>query len=193
MSIVMEQPPDQAPGRAAGPPRAPQGSGEREERTLYSLAQIQHLMRVEFNRAHRYRYPVACMLIGIDRLGHTRDVYGYEVKERIVETVVGMLMEATRASDFLGRTADDRLMAIIPHTPPEGAQVLAERLVASTAETQLEVDGKHVPISISVGLSHNQAGDTMYFDSLLMAAEAAMNDAVEQGGGRCVERAPGRS
>jgi diguanylate cyclase (GGDEF)-like protein len=177
------------PGGGSGQP----GSAEREERTLYSLAQIQHLMRVEFNRAHRYRYPVACMLIGIDRLGHARDVYGYEVKERIVEMVVGMLMEATRTSDFLGRTADDRLMAVIPHTPPEGAKMLAERLVAGAAETPLEVDGEKVPISISVGLSHSHSGETMYFDSLLQAAEGAMSQAVEEGGGRWIERAPGGS
>ena len=39
------------------------------ERSLFSLAQIQHLMRVEFNRAGRYSYPIVCMIIAIDRLG----------------------------------------------------------------------------------------------------------------------------
>lgn len=179
------------PAGSGGGPGA--GSPAREERTLYSLAQIQHLMRVEFNRAHRYRYPVSCMLIGIDRLGHTRDVYGYEVKERVVELVIQMLMDATRTSDFLGRTADDCLMAVIPHTPPEGARILAERLVQGAAEAAFEVDGEKVPISLSVGLSNNQEGGTMYFDSLLLAAQGALDEAVAGGGGAYVERAPGGS
>jgi diguanylate cyclase (GGDEF)-like protein len=163
---------------------------ERDERSLYSLAQIQHLMRVEFHRAQRYRYPVVCMLIGIDRLGHLRDVHGYEVKERVVASVVELLMRATRGSDFLGRTADDRLMAVIPHTPPEGARALAERLVAEVAQRPLAVGGAEIAISLSIGLSHNQLGETMYFDSLLHAAEAALGEAGERGG-CCVERLPG--
>ena len=88
-------------------------SRESTEHGLFSLAQIQHLMRVEFNRAQRYDYPIVCMMIAIDRLGHLRDIYGYESKEEIVDAVVGLLKSSTRGSDFLGRMADDRLLAVV--------------------------------------------------------------------------------
>ena len=79
------------------------------ERSLFSLTQIQHLMRVEFNRAQRYDYPIVCLMISVDRLGHLRDLYGYEAKEEIIDEVVALLKAQTRSSDFLGRMADDRL------------------------------------------------------------------------------------
>ena len=85
------------------------------DNSLFSLAQIQHLMRVEFNRAQRYGYAISCLMIAVDRLGHLRDMYGYDSKEEIVDTMIRLLKTETRSSDFLGRMADDRLLAVIPH------------------------------------------------------------------------------
>jgi diguanylate cyclase (GGDEF)-like protein len=164
-----------------------------DDRSLFSLVQIQHLMRVEFNRARRHRYPLSCLLISIDRLGHLRDVHGYEAKEAIVRSVVEALKAVTSQSDFLGRTADDRLMAVVPHTDVDGAKRLAERLMERVTESPLEVGGKPVSISLSIGFSHNMSGDTLYFDALLEAARRALNEASDAGGGACVLRAPGAS
>ncbi|HRV82168.1 MAG TPA: diguanylate cyclase, partial [Planctomycetota bacterium] len=100
-----------------------------DDGSLFSLAQIQHLMRVEFNRAQRYGYPIGCMMVGVDRLGYLRDLYGYQVKEVILDRVIDLLKSETRSSDFLGRLPDDRLLAVIPHTGGSGLKVLAERLL----------------------------------------------------------------
>ena len=70
------------------------------DKSLFSLAQIQHLMRVEFNRAQRYGYPISCIMVAVDRLGHLRDLYGYEAKEEIVDSVISLLANSTaKATD----------------------------------------------------------------------------------------------
>ena len=165
-------------------------SFEATDRHLFSLAQIQHLMRVEFNRAQRYRYPIACMLMSIDRLGHLRDLYGYDSKEEIVEAVISLLKSETRSSDFLGRLADDRLLAVVPHTPEQGCLVLAERLLAGVRGIDFQSEGRSIPISISIGLAFDEAGDALFFDSMLELAEEALADADEAGGGRVASRGP---
>ncbi len=154
------------------------------ERSLFTLAQIQHLMRVEFNRAQRYDYPIVCMLIAIDRLGHLRDLYGFETKEEILEGVVGLLKGATRSSDFLGRMADDRLLAVVPHTSPDGARILAERLLAGARGLTFEGDGRALQVTLSIGASHNAGGSTLFFDAMLAAAEDALCEATAEGGDR---------
>lgn len=161
------------------------------ERSLFSLAQIQHLMRVEFNRAGRYSYPIVCMIIAIDRLGHLRDLYGYEAKEGLLDSVVSLLKSETRASDFLGRMADDRLLAVVPHTPPEGAVQLAERLLGGVSTLDFESDGRTIQITLSIGISHNESGETLFFDAMLQSAESALSDAMTAGGARVSSREPG--
>jgi len=160
------------------------------DRQLFSLAQIQHLMRVEFNRAQRYDYPIACFMIAIDRLGHLRDLYGYEAKEEILDSFISLLKNETRTSDFIGRMADDRLLAVVPHTPPEGTSVLAERLLAGARGIDFNSEGRTIQVTLSIGISHSSVGETLFFDLLLQTAEEALGRAVAAGGDRVLTLAP---
>lgn len=162
-----------------------------DDRSLFSLAQIQHLMRVEFNRAQRYDYPIACMLIAVDRLGHLRDLYGFDAKEEILEGVVGLLKAQTRSSDFLGRMADDRLLAVVPHTSPEGATILVGRLLEGARSLEFNADGRAMQVTLSIGSSHNAGGATLFFDAMLASAEEALADASAGGGDRHETLDPG--
>ena len=158
---------------------------------LFSLSQIMHLMRVEFSRAQRYSYPLACLLISVDRLGYLRDLYGYDSKEAILEEVSRLLHAETRTCDFLGRLMDDRLLAVVPHTASPGARILAERILAGVRQLHFESEGRAIQVTVSVGASCLTDGSTMFFDTLLGAAEGALAAASEAGGDRYVERDPG--
>jgi diguanylate cyclase (GGDEF)-like protein len=158
---------------------------------LFSLSQIMHLMRVEFSRAQRYNYPIACVLLAIDRLSELRELYGYDSKEAILDETVRLLQAKTRSCDFLGRLADDKLLAILPHTSPEGVRTMAERVLRGIRELNFESDGKKLRVTASIGSSHNSGGTTMFFDTLLAAAEGALAEAAAAGGDRFAYRDPG--
>lgn len=158
-------------------------SGER--RALYSVAQIQHLLRVEHQRAQRYRYPLACLIVSIDQLGSVRDRLGYESKEQVLESVVTLLQHGLRASDFLGRTADDRLLVVVPHTGAAGMRQLGERLLAEArALTPLQAEVGR--LSLSLGWAATDGAPQAYHDMLLADAETAHAEAVALGGDRSV-------
>ncbi|MCC6409848.1 MAG: GGDEF domain-containing protein [Planctomycetes bacterium] len=161
------------------------------EPNLFSLSQIMHLMRVEFSRAQRYRYPVACLIVSVDRLNQLRDLYGYDAKEAILSEVIELLRTTTRSCDFLGRLSDDRFLAVVPHTPAEGARVLAERLLAATRQLEFQAEGRELKVTCSIGSSHNEGGATLFFDAMLSAAEGALAEAQSGGGDRYVARDPG--
>ena len=165
--------------------------GDPPEEAPFSLAQIMHLMRVEFGRAQRYRYPLSCLLIAVDRLGHLRDLYGYEAKEEILAEVVSLLEAQSRGCDFLGRLMDDRLLAVVPHTGAEGARVLGERLVAGARRLRFVSDDRELGVTLSVGASTTERGEPLFFDSLLAAAEGALEEASAAGGDRLSMRDAG--
>ncbi len=158
---------------------------------VFSLTQIRHLMRVEFNRAQRYSYPLSCVIVACDRLDHLRDKHGFEIKETVLEDVIGLLQGATRNCDYLGRLMDDRLMAILPHTGREGGEATARRILRSARELKFQAGGETLDVSLSVGLSHYENENTMFFDSLVEAAESALAEAFEGGGDRFAYRDPG--
>lgn len=166
-------------------------STEGTDSSLFSLSQIMHLMRVEFARSQRYGYPLACLLVSVDRLAELRDHYGYDAKEAILDEVVRILQESTRGCDYLGRLADDKLLAIIPHTPQDGLDILARRMLEGVRDLGFQAEGQDVDVSVSIGGSLSEGGRTMFFDTLLAAAEGALAESHHGGGGRYVHRDPG--
>jgi PleD family two-component response regulator len=85
---------------------------------------------------------------------------------------------------------DDRLLGVIPHTSPEGAKVLADRLVEGARRLRFEADGRTLQVTISIGASHNQKEGTIFFDALIQAAESAVTEAGSQGGDRLIIKDP---
>lgn len=167
-------------------PQEAEGAGPK----VFTLAQIRHLMRVEFSRAQRYGYPIVCLVIAVDQLGELRDRVGYEGKEAVLADVIALVQASTRASDFLGRLPDDRLMLVVPHTEPAGVEVMARRLVeaGSSLEAPL-LEGSS--LSLSVGASWMTAGETLFFDDLMATAESCAQEAAAGGGGAYLGRVPG--
>ena len=158
---------------------------------VFSLSQIRHLMRVEFGRAQRYGYPLSCLVIGIDRLEALRDLYGYDFRESVLAAVIELLQEETRTCDYLGRLMDDRLMAILPHTTAEGAQAGSRRILAAARKLSFTPQASSLGVTLSIGLSHYEDDNTLFFDSLVEAAEGALSEAMKSGGDRSAHRVPG--
>jgi len=164
-----------------------------DTRQLYSVAQIHHILRVEFGRSARHRYPLACLVISVDRLEGFRDRHGYEAKERVLDHVVLLLRGATRGSDYLGRTADDRLVAVVPHTDSVGARALSQRLLERARGSRIERLPEPFGISLSIGAAATGDGAETFHDAILAGAERALDEAVAGGGGRVVDAAAASS
>ncbi|MDP6538868.1 MAG: GGDEF domain-containing protein [Planctomycetota bacterium] len=160
-------------------------SNDREP-PLYSLVQIQHLMKVEFSRAQRYGYPLLCLMLGVDGLERLREHRGYDAKQRVMDALIALVQGQTRCSDFVGRLSDDRLLVVVPHAKKEHAEVLPERLLQGCRDMELEADGVRLRITLSIGASWLVSGETLFFDDLLRWAEVALEEASAGGGDRCV-------
>ncbi len=159
--------------------------------SLFSLTQIQHLMRVEFSRAQRYGYPLGVLVVEVDGLAALRDEQGYAARQDALSSVSSLMQRTTRSCDFLGRLVDDRLMAVLPHTRTEGVARTAERLLAGARDLGLE---RGVPgVRLNIGYSVFDGGSTLFFDALVDAAEAGLIEARTHGGDRAVLRSPAGS
>ncbi len=160
---------------------------EGPSRGIFSPEETERLMRTEFERAQRHRYPIVCMLIAVDRLSQLQDLYGRESEREILRAVTGVLRASTRDSDLIAPLADSRLLALFPHTPPDVAAIVARRLLAGARKLRFERDGRTLGVSVSVGVAHNQHAGSLSFDTLVGVAEEGLAVADAAGGDRFVE------
>ena len=162
-------------------------SFSRTGRGLFTRDEIRSLMQIEFERAERYSYPIACMLIQVDHLTQIQTVHGAESKEEVLFSVIDLVKNATRAGDLLGYIVDDRLMAVIPHTNPVAAKALSERLLMGGRGLTFAVGDRTLKVTLSIGLSHNQDPGAKSFATMERVAEEGILVADSSGGDRSVQ------
>ena len=154
--------------------------------SLFSQAQIMHLMKNEFARARRHGYPVGCVLLQVDRLQQLIDLHGLSLRQAVRRAMAELVRQKTRGSDLLGATSDDRYLLVLPHTSLEQTRVVAHRLHQLFGEVEVAVDGRALSLTVSAGITACDGAKTLFFDSLLAQAEAAAAYATRHGGDQVV-------
>lgn len=85
-------------------------------------------LRREFAAARRYDHPLSLLTLDVDGLAKVNAEQGYDAGDRLLLEVSEILLGRLRVADIAARIGDDDFAVILPHTPIEGARVLANRL-----------------------------------------------------------------
>ena len=151
-----------------------------------SVAQMLHLMRLEVDRALHHGYPITCLMIGLDGF---KDETDKPVVRQIMPALFQALKELTLANQVrgLGLTKESLIVAVFPHTDPQNVFQLSEVLVERVHSLYVPGYTAGDPLTISVGLGHNQHADPTTFELLLQEAETGLNLAQSAGGDRAVQ------
>lgn len=163
-------------------PGAPRVTGQFQdagptEASPFSQNQILHLMKTEFARARRYGFAVSCMLVQVDRLQGLIDLHGEALRSAVRQALAHLVQDKTRGADHLGLASENRYLLVLPHTDGAAARMVGERLRDAFAGLDIEVGGQALALQLSVGVAACDAKDTLFFDTLLSQAEAALAEA----------------
>lgn len=171
-------------GRPGG--TAPHAAGEAADgflsASLFSQAQILHLMKNEFARARRHGVPLGCVLMQVDRLHQLVDLHGVELRNAVRQALAQLVRDKTRGADLLGATNDDRYLLVLPHTDLAYTRVVAERLQQLFSGLEIKVDGRELLLSLSIGITACADQTTLFFDTFVAQAETALDYALAHGG-----------
>jgi two-component system, cell cycle response regulator len=127
--------------------------------------------------ASRHGRPLSVVMIDLDNFKEINDTHGHQVGDEVLLAVVERMRSRLRAEDLLGRWGGDELMLVLPDIELEGAVAAADGVRRTIADTDLSVDGKRLPISISAGAAawHGDSAAALIgrADSALYQAKAA--------------------
>lgn len=143
---------------------------------VYNRVKLDAVLRIELDRAIRYRTPFSIILLDIDFFKRVNDDYGHSVGDAVLVHLARVLKLAVRSTDTLGRWGGEEFLFILPQTAEEAAYQVAEKIREAVASAVFPVVNHK---TVSLGVTTFQTGDNE--DRLLLRADAALYEAKRAG------------
>ena len=129
------------------------------------------------------------LMLDLDHFKRINDEYGHDVGDRVLQELARRLKAHVRRLDIVCRIGGEEFVVLLPGTPIDIAQRVAERLRIAIAEEPFQVGTPEEPLSLNVTTSIGVAGfersdDTL--ESILKRADEALYEAKNAGRNRVV-------
>jgi two-component system, cell cycle response regulator len=151
---------------------------------LYNRRFLTERLREEIDRAKRYQYPIACIIIDIDDFKKVNDSYGHVQGDQVLQQVALLLKNSTRVVDIVVRYGGEEFLVILPQTDIGGAEIVGERFRNMILEKGALVNNTFYPITISLGASAFASANISSEVELVKQADTALYLAKRQGKNR---------
>lgn len=133
--------------------------------------------------ATRLQRPFSIVLFDLDHFKRLNDQFGHDAGDVALREAAGVLFEALRAVDQLGRWGGEEFLALLVDTDAAQATVVAERCLRRLGAQPLRLrDSASVQLTCSAGVAELLAGES--FDDLVRRADRALYRAKDAGRNR---------
>jgi diguanylate cyclase (GGDEF)-like protein len=130
-------------------------------------------LRRALEQTGRSGRPVGVVFLDLDEFKLVNDTRGHDVGDRVLVATARRLEGCLRPGDAVARLGGDEFTVLLPDVDtPDAAVAIADRIAAAVSRP-LDIDGRSVGITVSVGLHLSTAADTTP-ESLLRAADRRM-------------------
>lgn len=147
----------------------------------FAVLQLQQAIK----RGSRRADPISLLMIDMDRFKAINDTYGHQAGDRALAAVGALLRETIRETDTVGRYGGDEFMVVLPETPPAGALIVANRILARVPGLVVHDGGNEIALQLSVGVATLQldesAGEYVMDASAIQAASEGLIASADRG------------
>lgn len=139
---------------------------------LNNRASFKHDMSMFLEKANRFHYKAALLLIDLDRFKNINDSLGHHAGDIILKKVSERLKQSLTARDRIYRLGGDEFVIILPNASKRRSKLTSEKILKTFVEPFI-VEGHEIMMTPSIGISlfpDNGKND----QTLLKHADAAM-------------------
>jgi diguanylate cyclase (GGDEF)-like protein/PAS domain S-box-containing protein len=129
---------------------------------LYNSRYFYHQLKIEIDRAERYRQPFTLLLLDLDNFKAFNDAYGHVEGDQVLTRLGQVVKRCLRQTDSAYRYGGEEFTILLPMTTSKDAAVTAERIRTEfKKENFFPVPGKDVHLTMSIGLGQYQPQEEM--------------------------------
>jgi diguanylate cyclase (GGDEF)-like protein/PAS domain S-box-containing protein len=157
---------------------------------LLNRRSFDEALEAQLAYTRRYGSGGALLVVDLDHFKQINDVLGHAAGDEALREVARVLGEnlrqtdtIARASNLIARLGGDEFALLLPETDAEGAEAVAARLIEALEATTLRIEGREVPLCMSIGIALFDEDGCPPAKELLAAADQAMYTVKAGGGG----------
>ncbi len=119
---------------------------------LYVHRYFQQRLKEEIDRADRYSYNVALIMMDVDHFKMLNDSHGHLMGDKALEYLSQIIRGNIRRIDLAARYGGDEVVLVLPEITEQEAWMMGERLLSAVKKAALPTPaGKSVGMSITMG------------------------------------------
>ncbi|MGS2719068.1 GGDEF domain-containing protein [Paraglaciecola aestuariivivens] len=139
----------------------------------------------EFKRNKRSDGPTSLIMLDIDHFKKVNDTYGHPAGDDVIKALGRIIQKGTRETDVPGRYGGEEFAILLPDTPVENVEFVAERLRRLVEKFTVVHDEIEISFTISIGIAgFNQ--DFLDSTQWLESADKALYQAKKSGRNRVI-------
>ncbi len=156
-------------------------SNEDELTGLPNRRQFNNAMKHALNIGKRTQHRFAVMMMDLDYFKQVNDSYGHDVGDILLQQVAQRALPCLRDVDMLARVGGDEFIILLEMIDPSSKiQEVGNRLL-SELKRPFEINGHHVKIGVSIGVSIYPDNGSSY-DEIFKHADLSLYKAKETRG-----------
>lgn len=144
---------------------------------LFNRRRFETEVSGQIEYAQRYTRPGALLLMDLDTFKFVNDSYGHPVGDQLLINVGASLSATVRSTDVVARIGGDEFAVLLREAGEEEAMEVAKKLIVAIRA------GSKPSIGASIGVAPFGGRVEKTPDELLVAADIALYEAKEMGGG----------
>lgn len=142
-------------------------------------------LRESIDRSNRYGSTFSLVILDVDHFKTVNDEYGHMTGDRTLKALARLLGGHMRGSDILARYGGEEFVMILPETPAEQAERMAERIRHHVENATFKHSGDSIQLTVSAGVGQVlKPKDTA--DQLFERVDAALYKAKQTGRNKVV-------
>jgi diguanylate cyclase (GGDEF)-like protein len=151
---------------------------------LYNFRYLRTALDVEMERTRRTSVPTSLLMVDLDYFKHVNDTYGHECGNKALQWVSDFFSKNLRDLDIPCRYGGEEFTIILPSTRLPEAGRIAERLRVGLKDSRVELDGGHIQLTASFGVSAYKGRRRLSAEELIKRADRYLLEAKIKGRNR---------
>lgn len=162
---------------------------------LYNRRHFSRVIEQLFAEAQRLNTDLSCVMIDMDGFKQVNDTLGHQVGDQLITTAGKVINANMRRMDIAARYGGDEFVLLIPHTTPEEASLVLQRIREEFKTASKALLKKDMKVTMSAGIASIKQLNPASADALVAAADHALYRAKQAGRDRivCGEKSPARA